>query len=250
MKDKTQKGPVRLVLLGTVHRDPGGRARLSGLLPKLNPKVISVEMSPLALMFRRKHVRDLLGALHLNLRRMASTYDTTLRQLLENGCIEGIVRQIELPYEYTASSDFAKESRIPVVCVDDSVTSRPKLSLFDELVSINNLEALPLIDFPSHLEQVQREYGKAIEAFNRTDAVPVEFLAFCRTGKEEWERRTRIMARKIRRLYTGLTDRGGGVLLHVGGWLHVGGRGRWPNLAAQLMDFSPRVLLLGLESTA
>jgi hypothetical protein len=171
-------------------------------------------------------------------------------RLLENGCIEGIVRQIELPYEYTAAGDFAVKSRIPLVCVDDSVTARPKLSLFDEMISVRNLETLHSIDFPSHSEQVRREYGKAVEAFHQKDAVPFELQASSQAGKEEWERRTRIMARKIRRLYKGLADRGGGVLLHVGGWLHVGGGGRWPNLAAQLMEFTPRVLLLGREPTA
>ncbi|MBI4776605.1 MAG: hypothetical protein HY788_20915, partial [Deltaproteobacteria bacterium] len=100
----------------------------------------------------------------------------------------------------------------------------------------------------THSEQVRGQYERAIDAFNRADTAPIEFLASGRAGKEEWERRTRIMARKIRRLHGGLIGRGGGVLLHVGGWLHVGGRGCWPNLAARLTDLSPRVLLLGLEA--
>lgn len=224
--------------------------RLSRLLPDLNPKLISVELSPPALMFRSKHGRDLLGILHLNLRRMASSYGKNLSRFLEDGFIEGIVRQIELPYEYTASIDFAEESGVPIVCVDDSVSSRPKLSLFDEMISMNNLETLCSLDLPSHSKRVQREYANAMDAFNRRDTAPIEFLALGERGKEEWERRTRVMARKIRRLHKGLTDRGGGVLLHIGGWLHVGGKGCWPNLAACLTDLSPRALLLGLEPVA
>ncbi|MBI4776356.1 MAG: hypothetical protein HY788_19615, partial [Deltaproteobacteria bacterium] len=131
---------------------------MSRLLPDLNPKLISVEMSPLALMFRRKRGRELLGALHLNLRDLASSHGKSLSQLLEKGCIEGIVRQIELPYEYTASIDFANEAGLPVVCVDDSVSSKPKLSSFDEMVSMKNLETLQSLDFPSHSEQVRRQY--------------------------------------------------------------------------------------------
>ena len=96
-----------LILIGTVHGDPRGQARAGKLLNHLEPDLVTVEISPFSLRYRRQHEarwqRQLANALaelpegaalHLAIRRLAA--------------------QVALPFEVRAARDYQPEGRCPL----------------------------------------------------------------------------------------------------------------------------------------
>ncbi len=235
---------VSLILIGGVHLDPHGKARLTKALESLTPQLVSVEFSPLSLLFRRRFSSNLDGILRANVRNMARAERISSARLLACEPVRRIRRHLELPFEYAASLEFGKKHGVPVVCVDDSDAARSRLGLFLELVSEENIRRLRCVKDVSLDRAVAGIYRRAARLFELGRRLPAELLCLTGESEQEWLRRIRTMRRRILRLRSGLRSRGGGRLVHVGGWLHVGGRGAWPNLLAALSSCRPEGRLL------
>lgn len=85
-----------IVLVGTVHRDPKGYEALLKVLYHHRPEVVTVEVSPYGLTFRRKK-----------------------RELLERQDLPlGLKAFLEIPYEYKAAKAYGAEHGVPVIPID------------------------------------------------------------------------------------------------------------------------------------
>ena len=125
-----------LTLIGTVHGDPRGQARTGKLLNHLRPDLVTVEISPFSLRYRRQHgagwQRQLANALaelpegaalHLAIRRLAA--------------------QVALPFEVRAARDYSRRAGVPWRPLDLGFLSRRHLPRYGpELLSPANLQAL------------------------------------------------------------------------------------------------------------
>jgi hypothetical protein len=209
-----------VTLIGTVHLDPGGYARLLDLLAAEEPATVTVEVSPYGLRCRRTHLakyRHLLDAF----RRPDGR--------LPNG-LEAVAAQVEIPFEYRAAAAYAEIYDARVVRVGDSQESRRLLDLLErELMATDNLLALALREERPLEEVVAREWERARQGFEREPVLGSE-------AARRLVRRNGRMARKIRPLSAR------GPLVHVGGWEHLHG------LRELLADLRPRVMLLNPSS--
>lgn len=120
---------MELVLVGTVHRHPAGYRALLELLREERPGVVSVEVSPYGLRFRRKraHSLDALPAHALPL--------------------------MEIPYEFRAAKDWGKEASVPVVPVDLCTVSK---GLLRQAHAFLRDPSPPLMDYRAHLLLAKR----------------------------------------------------------------------------------------------
>jgi hypothetical protein len=208
-----------LIMVGVIHRDPEGYKRLYSLLSDIRPQVITVEISPLAVTFRKKQGPRLLAELHENLRRAARELAYPLEDVLKNSHIAEIREQIKLPFEYQAALDYSGPLRIPVLPVDISRYSRVKLAHFQSLICLSNLKSLLKLGPSSFQEKVKNEYSRAAAAFRRAGE---DLLVGCPSETpREWEIREGCMARRIGRAVRFVDRGGGGTVLHVGGWMHL-----------------------------
>jgi hypothetical protein len=211
-----------LTLIGIVHLDPGGYARLLDLLSTEKPRVVTVEVSPYALRYRRTHLAQ-----------YRQTLDAFRRAdgRLPNG-LEAVAAQVELPFEYRAAAAYAETHDARVVRVGDSQESRRLLDLLErELMATDNLLALALREERPLDELVAHEWERALQRYQREPVLSSE-------ATRRLVRRNGRMARKIRPLTAQ------GALIHVGGWEHLHG------LRELLVDLKPRVWLLSPSSAA
>lgn len=107
-----------LILVGTIHRDPKGYEALLKVLYHHRPEVITVEVSPYGLKFRRKR------------REFLERQDFTL----------GLKAFLEIPYEYKASKAYGVEHGVPVIPIDLCRYSKRFLRDLKDLFS-NSIEA-------------------------------------------------------------------------------------------------------------
>jgi hypothetical protein len=226
-----------LILVGAVHRDPEGYLRLQALLDSVRPQIITVEISPWAVFFRKKYASFLLADFHRNLLR-AARQSSHIQSLMEIGVLEEIQAQIELPFEYRTSVDYGKPLGVPVLPVDVSACSRIKTVHFRHLISTANLSTLLKLEPYSLKEKVRQEYSRAAALWKKPGYDP---LAGCPPDiRQEWDLREAFMARRIRRAFKSLEAKGGGIVFHVGGWMHlIEGR-----LYSLLSEFNPKRRLL------
>jgi hypothetical protein len=227
-----------LVLVGVVHRDPEGYSRLQALLNLIRPRIITVEISPWAISFRKKYASLLLAELHKNLAQAAGEMSCSIQGLLQKGPIAEIKTQIKLPFEYQAALDYGEPLGVPVLPVDVSKYSKIKIAQFRHLISMANLSTLLRLEPYSLEEKVRQEYIRAVALWGNCAYDP---LAGCSLNtRQEWEVREASMARRIRRALKSVETRGGGVVFHLGGWMHLM-EGR---LYSLLSEFKPQRRLL------
>lgn len=215
-----------LVLIGTVHGDPRGYARVWRLLSWLQPDVVTVEISRFSLRYRRvweaRWRRQLQKAL-TELPPEAQGHPAILR----------VAAQIDLPYEYRAARDYGRRFGIKCLPLDLGGLSRQHLPRYGrELLSPANLRALVA------------EPGDCLEDF-----VSLEFRrARLSLARSPWRlapddnphtlRRERFLARRLQRL----AARGGRVA-HLGGWEHLVPWRQGEGLRAWLAEAEPGILL-------
>lgn len=177
----------RLILLGTVHRDPRGGEALLRAIHELRPELITVEVSPYALRFRRRHAPRFLGK------------DLPLQ----------VAEFILPPYEYRAAKAYGLRYHVPVIPIDSCLKSRALLREAVELFSAENLRRLKEEDLGALL---RREYALARRCWE--DGLMAQH--FLSNG---WDlRRERAMARRIRQILSRHPTKR---LLHIGGWMHM-----------------------------
>ena len=217
----------RLTLIGTVHGDPRGQVRAGELLHHLRPGLVTVEISPFSLRYRRQHgvrwQRQLAAALaelpegaalHLAIRRLAA--------------------QVALPFEVKAAQEYSRRAGVPWRPLDLGFLSRRHLPRFGpELLSPANLKALLTTADGSLAEFVAAEFRRARQALARVPRRPIS------PSVSDTLRREGALARRLR----GLTSRHRRVV-HLGGWEHLVAWQDSPGLWGDLADLKPGRLLL------
>jgi hypothetical protein len=226
-------GESSLVMVGTVHRDPGGYGKLLGVLDREAPDFITVEISPYALEFRAKRAADLRAALRENLKKIREQEGDSFRRLFSGGGVQGILLLLKIPFEWTAAEEYAGRRRIGLKPIDLSSFSEEKLSQVSELIRLENLKALAREVQPPLAEQVSRQYEKARALWRSPDAAGF--------ASEEMKARERHMAGEIRRVMEENPKR---KILHIGGWEHLVPSLSGPSLFTKLNDVNLRRLLL------
>jgi hypothetical protein len=216
-----------LTLIGTVHGDPRGQARAGELLPYLRPDVVTVEISPFSLRYRRQHeVRWQ--------RQLANALARLPEGAAQHLAIRCLAAQVALPFEVRAVQDYCRRASLPWRPVDLGFLSRRHLPRYGpELLSPANLQALLATADGSLEELVAAEFRRARQALARAPRRPLS-----PSGSETW-RRERCLARKLR----GLTLRYRHVV-HLGGWEHLVAWRDSPGLWGALADLEPVRMLL------
>jgi hypothetical protein len=206
-------------MVGVVHRDPNGYKQLYSLLGRIRPQAITVEISPIAVIFRKEQGPRLLAELQENLKQMANELACPVEDIEKNSHIIEIQEQIKLPFEYQAAINYGRAFHIKVSPVDVSWYSRLKLSQFESLISQSNVKSLLKLCPYSLEEKIRKEYFRADAAFRHIGGSPLNTCPS--VDRQEWQIREDCMARRIRRAIDFVEGRGGGVLVHVGGWMHL-----------------------------
>jgi hypothetical protein len=227
-----------LLMVGTVHRDPQGKARLLRLLQQERPAAISVEISPYAIIFRAQKAGAFRAILRENLKRIHEEENFSWREIFSNSAIRGIFFLLKEPYEWQAAEAHAQRTGIVLKDIDLSRYSEEKLSHLSELVSKANLRALLRLSSPDLTEQVEAHYNRARFLFSHPPSLWPKCL-------EERERET-FMAEEIRRL---VRQARGQKVLHIGGWEHLLEFPGETSLYELLKDLRPmRVLLSEVDN--
>ncbi|MBI4797446.1 MAG: hypothetical protein HY794_01650 [Desulfarculus sp.] len=212
-----------LVMLGTIHRDPQGSARLAAALAGLDWGLISVEVSPYGLSFRRRQGPALLAELERNLPRAASQAGLGLEGARSHPGLAWLRAYLALPHEWTVCQEQAARRGVPCVALDFSGLSRRLLAGADELISAANL---------AHVLGSPAPASAALERRRASDLL---------TGRGGWPRppapepgREAGLARRLGRLLAAGQRRGLLPLVHVGGWRHLLAGQEPPTLADRL----------------
>lgn len=120
---------MEIVLVGTVHRHPAGYRALKYILEEERPGIITVEISPYSLKFRRRR-----------------------RELLEVLAPQALPF-MEIPYEFRAASDWGKEASVPVLPVDLCPFAK---KLLRQAQAFLRTPSPALVDFQAHLRLAKR----------------------------------------------------------------------------------------------
>jgi hypothetical protein len=228
-----------LLLIGTVHGDPDGMARLLGLLKKEEPGLVAVEVSPYGLSYRQRYGRRLQRLLRRRLRCVADRHGVAWGQW---GQFQAAVAQLRFPFEYKASLRFCRDSGGVLWCLDLSAMSRELIQTsWDELVSSRNIEAL-LHERPEHLRtSVKKAYAMASRLLREGEKSYLS--AFVREWEADprWKEREAALAERIGKRYETVER---GRLAYVGGWQHLLYPTDTGTLCDRLSHLHPRRILL------
>jgi hypothetical protein len=228
-----------VVLVGTVHRDPEGLEQLLSVLREENPDLLTLEMSPYAVQFRRERRLALGRRVSQILAELAQDGAVpALRSLRSHPAIRDVFLTIDFPYEYKAASIFSRRRTAPFYCIDRSDVSRKKIAWIErELITKENLRMLAR-SHPSETRcRIESEYLRAFLAIERGRMPPGGTQ-----DRRERSMRDRFMAGKIRGI---LEASRCCKLLHIGGWEHLVDNGEEETLFKLLSDLLPQRRLLG-----
>ena len=215
-----------LILIGTVHGDPEGYERVKRLLERLQPNVVTVEISRFSVRYRgawggrwRKLLHEALASLPPG--------------AAAHPAIQRVAAQIALPFEYRAARDFCKWNGAKCLPLDLGGLSRRHLPRYGrEFLSPENLKAL-LGNEAEPLEYyVASEFRRARSALERAPWRPPL------PGSRETLRRERFLAQRLKRLL--LKD---GRIVHLGGWEHLIPWGDGDGLRPWLAEQKPYIML-------
>jgi len=217
---------ARLILVGGVHGDPQGYARVWKLLGFFQPDLITVEISPFSLRYRLRREKDWLKQLDHALARLPQSARDHL-------ALKRLAAQVSLPFEVRAARDCSGANNTPWRALDLGDLSRRHLPRYGrELLTRENLESLLTTADGSLKDWVAGEFHRARRAWERRPA------RLPGSSPREARHRERFLARRLRRL----TARSR--VVHLGGWEHLvfwqDGQGLCPWLA----DLHPARILL------
>jgi hypothetical protein len=215
-----------LVLIGTVHGDPRGYARVLSLLEWLQPDLVTVEISRFSVRYRRawearwqRQLREALAELP--------------PEAAGHAAIRRVAAQIALPYEYRAARDYSRRYGIKCLPLDLGGLSRRHLPRYGrELLSAANLRALAGESQASLEELVTGEFRRARLAFARA---PWRLVL---ENNSQTLRRERFLSRRLQPLAAS-----GGRVAHLGGWEHLIPWRDGEGLRSWLADQEPAILL-------
>jgi len=228
-----------LILIGTVHRDPDGAARLKRLLAREGPAAVAVEVSPYGLYYRRRNGRRLRRRLMRKVRRAAKAMKVSW---WEWGQIHAIWAQLAVPFEYRSGLTYCRERGAALTCLDSSQWSKTWIDTqWQQLLSLDNFTSL-LQQIPENLgQEVKKGYQLAATLLNAGEQFPIS--AFVRSWSADpcWQQREAELARRLQRLYGQLPR---GRLAYVGGWQHLLGPNAGGTVYERLAQLKPRRILL------
>jgi hypothetical protein len=223
-----------LVLVGTVHRDPKGYAKLFRLLEEERPSIITVEITPYSRAFRAQHSAALRARLRENLQRIGKEKGGSLREMISRSAVLEIFLALRDPYEWRAAKEYTDRHGIALMDIDLSGYAQEKLSHLAELISQENLCALLPLPSLDLSREVESQYARAKFLFAHPPSIwPMG---------EEAMRRDACMAEKIRGLVR--QENGKEKTLHVGGWEHLLELPQGKSLFGLVKDLWPQRVLL------
>jgi hypothetical protein len=232
-----------LTLVGTIHHDPKGLPRLTGILERESPEIVTLEMSEYGVSFRERHaprLRDRVFSILQRLREEATNQHGEeikgSQTSLEIGAIQGILLTLELPFEFVAVNAYCARNRIPFRCIDLSHYSRDKLKrLEEEMITEENMRKIVAF---SPMDTQEKLRGQRLLAqrllLKRADHLLIKAFLDGRNG-DGIILRDRYMSYRIREIL-----RTGGKVLHVGGWEHLLDAPEGKTLYGRLKDFKPK----------
>jgi hypothetical protein len=263
----------QLILLGTVHRDPDGKRRLSQYLNDLVPTAISLEVSPASVTLRRENGRRWQRLFITRLRALSSRTGLTPGELMAGSGLRGLWEYLRLPYEFRAANEYGRKNQIPVFLLDDSEPAVSFLTRVEqELLSLKNMTLLAEAGSDRPLSQdVTAEYHRAASRIYG-NAPPLDITTHHR---EAWSSRETGLSQKLRLLHQGLLRRTGqefdgndlganliispdaivcmpdkvllpqnGIHVYIGGWEHLTEDGFDESFYVRLKDLKPQRRLL------
>ena len=194
--------PGKFFMLGIIHRDRRNDRLLEEWIGKLKPEVITLELSPYGLAFRRslgevyrRKIDDICDGLRLE-------GHTCLSSELEDLC-----SYVEIPREYEIAGDYCRRTNACLYPVDMDLFSFMKLREIDELISWENIR--------KNLSEKERSRGSTEEVlaglYFRSGVTAFSY-------SEEMVLRDRFMCHGIGLLMKRLCDKR---FLHIAGWLHL-----------------------------
>jgi hypothetical protein len=206
-----------LLLVGCDHGDPMGLGRALGLLHRLQPDVVLLELSPYARSFRARRQGQLLKALTHRVSHAARALSMAPRLAHRHPEVVRIRRQICLPYEYRAARKYASSRGARIVLCDSSAFSGRCLASWPEMLSWENL--LSILSGPGRRDGHEDGYSRARRALGE----PLEEGGIWTRSVEDrwgpwWDRRERHLARTAWRALHILQPRSP---LYLGGWQHL-----------------------------
>ena len=222
-----------VVLVGTVHRDPKGYAKLFHLLEQERPSVITVEISPYSRAFRVQQAAALRARLKENLQKVGKERGPSLREIISQSAVLEIFLALREPYEWRAAKNYAERHGIEVMDIDLSGYAEEKLSYLTELISLENVRALLRLPSFDLSRQVESQYARAKFLFaHPPSSWPVN---------EEVRHREAHMAEKIRGF---ARQKNEGKTLHIGGWEHLVEFPQGKSLFGLVKDLQPNRIIL------
>lgn len=235
-----------LTLVGTIHRDPDGLARLMEILEDESPEIITLEMSEFGVGFRertgprlREKVFYILKGFSGESIQSERGKPSNPRGPFEAGAIGAILLTLELPFEFRAVRTYCERKGIPFRCIDLSNYSRAKLEkIQEEMITVDNLRkiaALPPIDQHEELRE-QRILAQRLTSQD-VDQFLVEAFLNGRTA-DGMTQRDCYMSLRIKEI-----TRNHGHTVHVGGWEHLLDDPPGKTLYGLLKDLAPRRVL-------
>jgi hypothetical protein len=223
-----------VVLVGTVHRDPKGYAKLLRLLEQERPSIITVEISPYSRSFRAQQATALRARLRENLQKIGKERGRSLREMISQSAVLEIFLILTEPYEWRAAKVYADRHGIALMDIDLSGYAEDKLSHLLELISLENLRALLSLGSVDLARQVESQYARAQFLFTHPPSTwPTS---------EEVMGREAYMAEKIRGLVRQKNQR---KALHIGGWKHIIELPEGKSLFGLVKDLQPKRIILG-----
>lgn len=234
--------PVRLTLIGTIHRDPRGEERLGALLAELAPDYLTLEMSPTSLRYRQQHGRLLLQRLERIVERLAEGDEVRRQAIEEHPSVVDIRGLLALPFEYRAAIAYAEPHGRSLMLIDDSEVSQHKLRQIEtELINYRNLRTLISLA-GNHSAHGEESYTVAhtLLAPTAPSALRSAYLDK-RRGSEGIGPRDRQMATALLDQARRLAPRH---MVHIGGWVHLIDDPAGETLFSRLAPLAPERRLL------
>ncbi len=230
---RSQFAHPRLVLVGTVHRDPRGYTRLFRLLERECPAMVTVEISPYSRALRVQQSVMLLRTLRRNLRQIQKEDRRPLTAILSHSLIMGIFFLLKEPFEWRAAKIYASQNGIPLQDIDLSAFAQDHLANLPELIALENLQILLRQSSLSYPDLVRSQYSRAAFLLRHPPSIRITPPAF--------QEREAYMACRIREFAQGIK---GGKILHVSGWEHLIDYPGGNSLFGLLKDLQPQRILL------
>lgn len=219
-----------IFLLGVVHGDPWGYERAWTLLNRLQPRIITVEISRYSLVYRRRHTEAWL-------RQFAAACEQLPADMRRHLALQRLAAQISWPFEARVAAAYAQAAGIPWEPVDLNLIARRHLPLYSrELLTPANLQALLQSPDGNWLADIRQQYRRAARELAQPRATaPLTWS----TPAPHQRLREKIMAGRLRRL-----AKRWGRLVHLGGWEHLRVAPGLQTVASYLRRWHPVRLLL------